>query len=339
MNILEALQAINSRFGPSGQERRVAEKIRALAAPYADEVSTDVMGNLIVHKRGPGPRVMLCAHMDSIGFMVTHLEDNGLLRLGAVGGVEAKDVVGTPVRFANGVLGTVQTEDGLDDSKKLEIGQLFVDIGAIDAADARARVQVGDMAVYNTPTYLSGQAIFGPYLDDRICCVALLMALERVQDSPNDLYFVFSTQEEVGLRGAQTAAFAIDPDYALVADVTISDDLPGSKHTCSSKLGGGAAIKVMDRSVICHPQMVEMLRELAKEQKIRHQMDVIDCGGTDGGAIHKSRAGVVTGGVSIPCRYTHTPQEAVALSDVTDCAALLAALAQKQLPALERIGG
>lgn len=339
MNVLEALQAINSRFGPSGQERRVAEKIRALAAPYADEVSVDVMGNLIVHKKGPGPRVMLCAHMDSIGFMVTHVEPSGLLRIGAIGGIEARDVLGTGVRFANGVLGTVQVEDGVESGKKIEMGQLFVDIGAVDAADARARVQVGDMAVYNTPTYLSGQSIFGPYLDNRICCVALLMALERVQDSPNDLYFVFSTQEEVGLRGAQTAAFAIDPDYAVVTDVTDSDDLPGSKHTCSSKLGGGAAIKVMDRSVICHPQMVERLQTLAKEGKIRYQLDVIDCGGTDGGAIHKSRAGVVTGGVSIPCRYTHSPQESVALSDVTDCAALLAAFAQSPLPELERMGG
>lgn len=339
MNVLEALQAINSRFGPSGQERRVAEKLRALAEPYADEMHTDVMGNLIVHKKGPGAKVMLCAHMDSIGVMVTHLEDSGLLRVGAIGGVEARDVVGTPVRFANGVLGTLQSEDGLDGDKKLEMGQLFVDIGAVDAADARARVQVGDMAVYHTPTYLSGRSIFGPYLDDRICCVALLMALERVQNSPNDLYFVFSTQEEVGLRGAQTAAFAIDPDYAVVVDVTDSDDLPGSKHTCSSVLGGGAAIKVMDRAVIAHPQMVERLRELAKERKLRCQLDVMDCGGTDGGAIHKSRAGVVTGGVSIPCRYTHTPQESVALSDVTDCAELLAAFAQTELPALERIGG
>ncbi len=339
MNVLEALQAINSRFGPSGQERRVAEKIRALAEPYADEVHTDVMGNLIVHKKGAGARVMLCAHMDSIGFMVTHLEDSGLLRVGAVGGVEPGDVLGTPVRFANGVLGALQQEEGLEEGKKREMGQLFVDIGAVDAADARARVQVGDMAVYHTPTYLSGRSIFGPYLDDRVCCVALLMALERVQNSPNDLYFVFTTQEEVGLRGAQTAAFAIDPDYAVVADVTDCGDLPGSGHTCSARQGGGAAIKVMDRSVICHPQMVELLRDLAKEGKIRHQMDVMDCGGTDGGAIHKSRAGVVTGGVSIPCRYTHTPQESVALSDVTDCAALLAALVQKELPPIERVGG
>ncbi len=338
MNLLETLQAINSRFGPSGQEKRVAEKIRTLAAPYADEITTDVMGNLIVHKKGNGAKVMFAAHMDCVGFMVTHIEENGLLRVGAIGGVEPGEVLNVPVRFANGVLGAVYSDEGLGD-KKREMGHLFVDVGATDAADARARVQVGDMAVYNTPTYVSGRSVFSPYLDNRISCVALLMALERVQGSPNDLYFVFTTQEEVGLRGAQTAAFAIDPDYAIVADVTVADDCPGSKHTCSSKLGGGAAIKVMDTSVICHPQMVTLLRDLAAEGKIPNQLDVIDTGGTDGGAIHKSRAGVLTGGVSVPCRFIHSPQESAALSDVEACAALLAAFAQKELPVLEHVGG
>lgn len=338
MNVLETLQAINSRFGPSGREKRVAEKIHALAAPYADEVTTDVMGNLIVHKKGSGPKVMFAAHMDSIGFLVTHIEDSGLLRVGAIGGIEPREVLATPVRFANGVLGTLYEDQGLEDQKR-RVSHLFVDIGAVDAADARARVQVGDMAVYHTPTYLSGRSVFGPYLDDRICCVAMLMALEQVKESPNDLYFVFTTQEEVGLRGAQTAAFAIDPDYALAVDVTDSDDLPGSKHTGSSKQGGGAAIKVMDASVISHPWMVDRLRELAREGKLRHQLDVMNDGGTDGGAIHKARAGVCTGGVSIPCRYIHAPQESAALSDVEDCAALLAAFAQSQLPPLEQLGG
>ncbi len=338
MNILDTLKAVNSCFGPSGQEKRVAEKIRTLAAPYADEMSTDVMGNLIVRKKGTGPKVMFAAHMDSIGFMVTHIEDNGLLRVGRVGGVGPRDVLGTPVRFANGTLGTVYEDDGLEETKR-EMGHLFVDIGARDAADAKGRVRVGDMAVYSTPVYVSGRAVFGPYLDNRICCVALLMALEQVKESKNDLYFLFTTQEEVGLRGAQTAAYAIDPDYAIVTDVTVGDDLPGSKHTCSAKPGSGAAIKVMDSSVICHPQMVKQLKELARAQNIACQMDVLSDGGTDGGAIHKSRAGVYTGGVSVPCRYIHSPQESAVLSDVEDCARLLAAFAQAELPELPRTGG
>lgn len=331
MDLFETLQALNACFGPSGQEGEVAAAIRALAAPYADKISADVMGNLIVHKKGPGPKVLLAAHMDSLGLMVTHIEDSGLLRVGKLGGIEPRLLPGTPVRFQNGAVGAVFEDDGLED-KKREVGHLYVDIGAKDAAEARARVQVGDAAIWDTPTRRGGGAVFGPYLDDRVCCAVLLKALSQVGNSPNDLYFVFTVQEEVGLRGAQTAAFALDPDYAVVADVTDPDDLPGGEHAGSCKCGGGAAIKVMDSSVICHPQVVARLRALAEEGNIPFQMDVMTDGGTDAGAIHKTRAGVCTGGVGVPCRYIHSPQEAVWLSDGEAAARLLAAFAQADLP-------
>lgn len=338
MEALKTLKALCAAFGPSGQEKEIAQVIEDLARPYADEITRDVMGNLTARKKGSGPKVMFAAHMDSIGLMATYFTDEGFVRVGKLGGVSPKDVLGTPVRFQNGVLGTVYENDGLEDAKR-EMGHLFVDIGAKDAAEARARVQVGDAAVYATPTYESGHALISPYLDNRVSCLALLWAMELVGKSENDLYFVFTTQEEVGLRGAQTAAYAIDPDYAVVADVTVADDAPGSKHTCSSKCGGGAAIKVMDTSVICHPEMVAMLRELAEERSIPYQMDVIDCGGTDGGSIHKSRAGVFTGGVSVPCRNIHCPQEVAWLEDVEATAKLLAAFAEKTLPRAEELRG
>lgn len=338
MEVLKTLERLCAAFGPSGQETEIAQVIADLAKPYADEITRDVMGNLTVHKKGSGPKVMFAAHMDSIGFMVTHITDEGFVRVGKLGGVSPRDVLGTTVRFQNGVMGTVYENDELGDAKR-EIGHLYVDIGAKDAAEARARVQVGDAAVYATPTFESGRALISPYLDNRISCLALLWAMELLQESENDLYFVFTTQEEVGLRGAQTAAYAVDPDYAVIADVTIADDLPGSKHTCSSKCGGGAAIKVMDSAVICHPEMVAMLRELAQQGSIPFQMDVISGGGTDGGAIHKSRAGVFTGGVSVPCRNTHCPQEVVWLEDVEATAKLLAAFAAKKLPRAEELRG
>lgn len=338
MELLNTLEALCAAFGPSGQEKGVAEVIEKLAAPYADEISRDVMGNLIAHKKGSGPKVMFAAHMDSLGLMVTHITDEGFLRVGAIGGVSPRDMLGTPVRFQDGVRGMVYENDDLGDAKR-EMGHLFVDIGAKTADEARQRVQVGDVAVFATPTCQSGRAFLSPYLDNRVCCLALLRAMELLGESGNDLYFVFTTQEEVGLRGAQTAAYAIDPDYAVVTDVTVADDLPGSKHTCSSKCGGGAAIKVMDSSVICHPEMVQMLKELAKKGNIPHQMDVIVHGGTDGGAIHKSRAGVFTGGVSIPCRNIHCPQEVAYVEDVEATAQLLAAFAGKTLPRAEELRG
>lgn len=338
MEVLKTLKALCAAFGPSGQEKEIARVIEDLARPYADEITRDVMGNLTVRKKGSGAKVMFAAHMDSIGLMATYLTDEGFVRVGKLGGVSPRDVLGTPVRFRNGVLGTVYENDELGDAKR-EMGHLFVDIGAKDAAEARERVQVGDAAVYATPTYESGRALISPYLDNRVSCLALLWAMELVSQSENDLYFVFTTQEEVGLRGAQTAAYAIDPDYAVVADVTVADDVPGSKHTCSSKCGGGAAIKVMDSDVICHPEMVAMLKELAEEQNIPYQMDVISGGGTDGGPIHKSRAGVFTGGVSVPCRNIHCPQEVAWLEDVEATAKLLAAFAEKKLPRAETLRG
>lgn len=338
MELVKTLETLCAAFGPSGQENEIAKVIEELAKPYVDEITRDTMGNLTAHKKGSGPKVMFAAHMDSLGLMATHITDEGFVRVGRLGGVSPRDVLGTPVRFQNGVRGMIYENDDLGDAKR-EMGHLFVDIGAKNAEEVRGRVQVGDVAVYATPTYESGRALISPYLDNRVSCLALLQTMELLKETDNDLYFVFTTQEEVGLRGAQTAAYAIDPDYAVVADVTVADDLPGSKHTCSSKCGGGAAIKVMDGDVICHPEMVAMLKELAQERNIPYQMDVISDGGTDGGVIHKSRAGVFTGGVSVPCRNIHCPQEVVWLEDVEATAKLLAAFAEKKLPRAEELRG
>lgn len=326
MDILTTLQTINACHGPSGNEREVAEAIRTLAAPYADEITSDAMGNLIVHKKGPGPRVMFAAHMDSIGGIATYVDEKGFVRFGPVGGLHAAEAMFTPVRFQNGVRGVLCTAEDAD-LKELAVHDLYVDIGAKDQAEAKTKVQPGDMLVYDTPAFAAGDRLVSPYMDNRISCVVLLMALEQLQKSENDLYFVFTVQEEVGGRGAKTAAFAIDPVYAIAVDVTSVDDEPGSRHRSTSRLGGGAAVKVMDRSVLCHPMMVKKLNALAAEQGIAVQGDIIQAGGTDAGPIHQSRAGVYTGGISVPCRYIHTPQEMVDRRDVEACAALAAAFA------------
>ena len=192
-------------------------------------------------------------------------------------------------------------------------------------------VQIGDTAVYNTPTFAAGDRLVSPYMDNRISCVVLLLAMEQLQTSENDLYFVFTTQEELGLRGAKTVAYAVDPDYGIAVDVTLSGDELGTKHRGSSIQGGGAAIKVMDSSVICHPSVVAKLEKLALTGNIPCQKDILRFGGTDAGAIHQSRAGVYTGGISIPTRYVHTPLEVADLGDVEACAALVAAFAQAKL--------
>ena len=330
MDILETLQALNACHGPAGDESSISEAIFSLAVSYADECWTDPLENLVVRKRGFGPKVMFAAHMDSIGMIVTHIEDNGFLRIGKVGGLNLNALLYIPVRFANGTRGCIGADQSAD-LKKLSIEDLFIDIGAHSREEAEKKVRIGDTAVFDTPTFAAGDRLISPYMDNRISCVVQLGALEMLKNSSNDLYFVFTTQEEVGLRGAKTAAYAIDPDYAIAIDVTLADDEPGAKHNGSSVLGNGAAIKVMDGSVICHPQMVAKLTDLACANEIAYQSDVIRSGGTDAGAIHVSRTGVYTGGISIPCRYIHTPTEMVQISDVEACIQLTSAFACARL--------
>ena len=331
MDILSTLQALNACHGPSGNESGVAAAIRTLAAPYADEITADTLGNLIVHKKGSGPRVMFAAHMDSIGCIVTHVDEKGFVRFGKLGGLSAHEIAFTPVRFQNGVRGVICAPENVE-PKDWKTDDLYIDIGARDQEEARRLVDLGDTAVYAAESYAAGGRLVSPYMDNRISCVVLLMALEQLRESQNDLYFVFTVQEEVGIRGAKTAAFGIDPVYAVAVDVTSTDDELGSKHGSTSKLGGGAAVKVMDSSVLCHPSMVARLTALAEEKGIPAQRDIIRAGGTDAGAIHQSRAGVYTGGISVPFRYIHTPQEMVDAGDVEACAKLVAAFAEAELP-------
>lgn len=330
MDMMNTLTELVSAFGPSGAEKGVSGVIEKIASQYCDEVNRDVLGNLICHKKGSGPKVMFAAHMDSIGLVATHIDEKGFIHVGAVGGVAPKEVLYTPVRFQNGTCGMIGAAEDADISK-LKVSDLFIDIGAASQEEAERLVRVGDVAVYNTHTMDTCGRVISPYMDNRVSCLVLLMAMEKLGTVKNDLYFVFTAQEEVGIRGAKTASWAIDPDYGIAVDVTCSDDEPGSKHLVSSVFGGGAAVKVMDSSVICHPQVVEKLMDLASEKGIKAQRDVIRAGGTDAGAIHQTRAGVYTGGISIPCRYIHTPTEMVDKNDVKACADLVAAFAQAEL--------
>lgn len=326
MDILKTLTAINACHGPSGDESGVADAIEAMARPYADDIRRDVMGNLIVHKKGNGPRIMFAAHMDSIGFIVSFVEEDGKLRFGRLGGLDPYACIYTPVRFKNGVKGVIAADEDADE-KKLTLNDLYIDIGAKSREEAEKQVKLGDTAIYAAPAIDLGDRISSPYLDNRICCVSLLMALEGLKGTKNDVYFVFTVQEELGLRGAGPAAYGIDPKYGIAVDITVGDE----KKVGNCKLGDGAAIKVMDRSVICHPQMVKRLETLAGEKNIPAVLDVLRAGGTDAGAINTTRGGICTGGVSVPCRYTHSPVEMVEKKDVQATADLIRAFAECDL--------
>lgn len=330
MDMITVLQELVSAHGVSGSEFEIAQLIGRLAAPYVDECARDVLGNLICYKRGNGPKVMFAAHMDSVGLMVTHIEPEGFIRVGKLGGIHPADVLNTMVRTADGATGGVRSSS--DDLAHLKPDDLYVDFGAKNRAEAEMLVRVGDTLAYTGQAARLGTRIVSPYLDDRIGCLVLLMAMEQISQSPNDLVFAFTVQEEVGRRGSKTAAFRIAPDYGIAVDVTGADDIPGSKHGCSARLGEGAGIKMMDASVICHPMVTKHLNDLAKENGIPVQPDVLRSGGTDAGSIQLSGMGTYTGGISIPCRGIHTPTELVDQSDVESCVRLTTAFAMSALP-------
>ena len=324
IDIFETMETLSGVFGPSGSETAVAEKIMELAQPYADEITVDVMGNVTARKEGGGKKVMFSAHMDTIGLIVTHIDEHGFLRISNLGGILPERVLGSLVVFADGTRGVIGC-DGKADRKNLRLDNFFIDIGARNEEDAREKVRPGSTAVYDQPCVMLGYKIAAPYLDDRIACVALLAAMERIAKPVNDLYFVFSAQEELGCRGAKTAAYAIEPDYGFAVDVTRTGDTPEASPKMEVKLGGGAAIKVMDTSVMCHPRVVEFLRKKAEDGKIPHQMEVLLLGGTDASAIQVSRGGAYAGGISIPTRYIHSPLEICDLGDVEACVDLIIA--------------
>lgn len=329
MDSISILQKLNECHAPSGNEGDLARLLQSLAEPYADECYIDTLGNLIVHKKGSGPKIFFAAHMDSIGLIVTHIEKNGYLRVGKIGGISLNNILHTPFRFQNGTMAVAVLSEKVKE-KDMTLQDFYLDIGARTQIEAEALVQLGDTAVSFMHTFSMGSRLVSPHMDNHISCLVSIASLRRIQTAKNDLYFVFTVQEELGQRGAKTAAFAIDPDYGISLDVTNADE-PDSKHKGSSILGGGAAIKVMDASVICHPQVVEKLTQLSKATDIPHQRDVISAGGTDAGALHVSRMGVLTGGISVPCRYIHAPIETVEQADVEACIRLVCAFAEADL--------
>lgn len=324
--VFDLWNEVGGAFGPSGREDAVREAIAAIAGEYIDDITTDALGNLICRKKGSGKKVLFAAHMDSIGVVATYIDEKGFIRFSHVGGLFKGDLINIVVRFANGTRGVISYEEKTP-FKDLTLDNLFIDIGAKDRADAEKQVQVGDFAVFEAPRFEQNGVLCGPYLDNRIGCVTLLRAMEQVGETDNDLYFVFTAQEEVGLRGAGAAAFAVEPDVAIAVDVTDTGDLPERKTPMAVDMGKGPAIKVMDRSVICTPAVCAALEQAAHDCGIATQREILQCGGTDTAALQKARAGVQAGAVSIPTRYIHLPSEMCAVSDVEDAAKLLARFA------------
>ena len=324
---MQLLENILTAYGPSGHEGRVADVIRAALEGHVDEIYTDAMGSLIAVKKGDdtGKKIMASAHMDHIGMAVVDADKHGFLRVCNVGGIRAAKMVSGHVVFGNGVCGVV----GADEKVKgeLQVSDLYIDIGAESREEALSMVSLGDMCVMAPRVSKLGEnRIASPAMDDRIACFVQAQALlELPEKIKNDVYAVFSVQEEVGLRGATTAAYHVNPDLGIAVDVTGVGDVPKVATKVPVELGKGAAIKIMDRSLICTPSVVHMMEKLAQENKITVQREVLPYGGTDAGAMQRTRGGVPSGAISIPCRYIHSEAETVDKRDVQACVELLKA--------------
>ena len=319
----------------SGREQKICELLAKRVAPFCDEVRTDTLGNLIALKKGSSKdakKIMLAAHMDEIGFLATFIEDSGMIRVANVGGISFVASSFSKVVSENGVKG-VLVPDSKTKAADFKSDVFYIDIGAKNKKQTEAKVKIGDFFVA-APSLekLMGNRIAGRPLDDRIGCAILLGIAEKIAEvgSDHDVYYVFSVQEEVGCRGALPAAFSIAPDYALCFDVTGTGDTPAATPMACS-LGGGAAIKIKDASVICNEGVVKKLTELAKANGIKHQKEILLYGGTDTSAMQLAGSGAAAGALSIPSRYIHSGVEVCDLDDVQCCIDLAVAFIRDDL--------
>ncbi len=326
----DLIQKLVEAYGPSGFEDHMRALIRPEIESYADNVWVDAMGNLIAHKKGDGSglKVMVAAHMDEIGVMVTHVTKDGFLRFTNIGGVFPHTLMGSQVQFANGTVGVVYSDRIEDRNRVHPLDKHYIDVGATSPEDCP--VGVGDAAGFVRPFLAQGTRLTSKTMDDRIGCVVAIETMKRLATTPHNVYFVFSVQEEVGTRGAEAAANGLNPDVGIALDVTRTGDTPETAVMAVS-LGKGAAIKVKDSGMISHVGLVKTMRRRAEEESLPYQLEVLEAGSTDARAMQISNAGCAAGCISIPCRYIHSQSETVDSRDVESCIQLLVAILQKPI--------
>ena len=329
------LKKIVMPIGVSGDEGEISAVLAAEIAPYVDKVYNDALGNLIAFKKGKGKKpkkLMFAAHMDEIGFMASYIDDDGFIRVSRLGGINYQAASFSEVVFKNGTKGVLVPEARIPGGQReYRPENYYVDIGAKSKKDAMRRVKIGDTCrVAPGLIKLSGSRVAGRPIDDRIGCMMLVEAAKSVKEFENDTYFVFTVQEEVGVRGAKTSAFAITPDYAVAVDIGGSGDTP-SCVPLAVNLGEGIAIKIKDAMVICNPKMIALQKKIAEEAKIPYQMEILEGGGTDTCMLQQAAGGCIAGALSVPTRYGHSAVEVIDLNDVAGGIKILAGLCETKL--------
>lgn len=321
--------------GAPGFEKEIRNVIIEEIRNYSDSLTIDNMGNIIFFKKGEnnpqGKRVMVAAHMDEIGFIVTHIEENGFLRFHTLGGFDPKTLTAQRVivhgkKELVGVMGSkpVHVMSQEEKNKIPKTTDYFIDLGMSKAAVEQV-VSIGDPVTRKSELLEMGDCVNCKSIDNRVSVFILIETIKNLKSSPYDFYGVFTVQEEVGLRGANVAAHQINPDFGIALDTTIAYDVPGAQpHEIITALGKGAAIKIMDASTICDYRMVRFLKETASKNQVPWQPEILTAGGTDTAGLQRmGKQGAISGAISIPTRHLHQVIEMAHKSDITDCISLL----------------
>ncbi len=322
----QLLQKLTETFSPSGYEDAIRAVIRAEVEPLADEIRVDALGNLIVRKGTLGPggkRILIAAHMDEIGLIVSHVDERGFVRFAPIGGVFGRYLLSGRVRFLNGTAGLI----GFDRLEKVteipSADKMYLDVGATGRKDCP--VKVGDVAAFDRPFQDLGSRVVAKSLDNRAGVLVAIETLRALKSTPNEVYFVFTVQEEVGTIGAATAAYGLDPEIAIAVDVTPTGDTPDALKLEVS-LGKGPAVKIRDTGMLADPGVVRWMTRTAEKARIPYQREVLTIGSTDARAMQVARAGNFAGALSVPVRYVHSPSEMIDMNDLADTVSLLTAL-------------
>ena len=326
----ELLEKLTSAFGPSGYESQVRDLILETIKDDIDEYRIDALGSLITRKgtrKENGKRIMVSAHMDEIGLMVTHVDEQGFAYVTNLGGVRPLNCISNRVVFADGTEGMLCARD-MKPGEIPPMDKLFVDTGA--SSRENCKVKIGDPAVFVGRFVDMGNRWMSKTMDDRIGCLIAIEALKALKESPNEVWFVFSVQEEVGLRGAKTSAYSVDPEIGIALDVTLCNDTPGLVER-NLKFGAGPCIKAKDGSLVGTPWLNNALYDAAERAGIPYQVEVLRGAGTDAGAISLTRSGVPSSAISVACRYVHSPSEMVDVNDVKQAIQLLVEFLSKEI--------
>jgi endoglucanase len=342
LSLNENLEKLSNACGVTGRENEVRELMIQLMKPYADEIVVDKLENVIAIKKGKStaPKIMLAAHMDEVGLMVKTITKEGFLQFTKMGGIDdrilpaQKVTVFSRKRAFPGIIGSkpphIQKED--ERKKVMAFDELFIDIGAESKEDALALgVAVGDPVGFDIKyVQLGRDVVMGKAFDNRAGCVAMIETLKMLEKTDYTVCAVGTVQEEVGLRGAATAAFGVDPDLAIALDVTVAGDTPGIREfDTSTKIGKGPALSISDSGLITHPKVLQWLLDSAEEEKIPYQIEAGLMGSTDAARIYLTRQGIPSGNISIATRYIHSPVSVLCLKDIENAAKLTVAAIQR----------